>query len=167
MFTDKVKILIKAGNGGDGTVSFYTEKYVPNGGPDGGDGGKGGNIVFTADDRKTSLADFRSNQRFKADDGEKGMPKYCHGKSGKDLVIKVPRGTVISDAETGGILADLFNDGDSVTALQGGSGGKGNARFKSSRRRTPTFSQAGAKTDEKAVILELKTITQGLQAFQT
>jgi GTP-binding protein len=166
MFTDKVKIFIKAGDGGDGAVSFYTEKYVSDGGPDGGDGGNGGDVVFIADDRKASLADFKANQHFKAEAGERGMPKYCHGKGGKDLVIKVPRGTIVSDALTGGILADLFLDGESVAALKGGAGGKGNARFKSSRRRTPTFSQSGVKTEERAVILELKTIADaGLVGF--
>ncbi|MCL2797401.1 MAG: GTPase ObgE [Firmicutes bacterium] len=166
MFIDKVKIFIKPGNGGDGAVSFYTEKYVAKGGPDGGDGGKGGDIVFLADDRKTSLADFRFTQAFRAEDGARGSSTYCHGKGGKDLVIKVPRGTIIRDEETGGILADMFADGASLTAIRGGTGGKGNARFKSSRRQTPTFAQMGVKTEEKAIILELKTIADvGLVGF--
>ena len=158
MFIDKVKIYIKAGNGGNGCTSFYTEKYVANGGPDGGDGGNGGDIVFCADDRKNSLTDFRYSQHFRAPDGENGSPKYCHGKRGEPLVIKVPRGTVIRDEESGRIVADMFDDLQSVTVLTGGLGGKGNARFKSSRRQAPHFSQKGQVTEEHAVILELMTI---------
>ncbi len=158
MFVDRIKIYIKAGNGGNGCTSFYTEKYVANGGPDGGDGGTGGNVVFEADARMTSLLDFKFSSHFRAPDGEKGSGRYCNGKSGKDLVIKVPRGTVIADAASGGILADLFSDGERITVLKGGRGGKGNARFKSSRRQAPHFSQLGEQTEEKCVLLELKTI---------
>lgn len=158
MFVDRVKIYIKAGNGGSGCTSFYTEKYVSNGGPDGGDGGAGGDIVFEADERMTSLLDFRYESHFRAPDGERGSGRYCNGKSGKDLVIKVPRGTVVSDAESGGIIADLYRDGERVTVLKGGRGGKGNARFKSSRRQAPHFSQLGEQTEERKVVLELKTI---------
>lgn len=158
MFIDKVKIYIKAGNGGNGALSFYTEKYVPNGGPDGGDGGTGGAIIFETDDRKTSLADFRFSQHFRAEDGGKGESKFCHGKNGKDLIVKVPRGTIIKDAETDGILADMFDDGKVVHVLDGGYGGKGNARFKSSRRQAPHFAQAGVKTEERCIVLELKVI---------
>ncbi|MCL2061734.1 MAG: GTPase ObgE [Firmicutes bacterium] len=166
MFIDKIKIKIKAGNGGDGAVSFYTEKYVPNGGPDGGDGGPGGDIIFTADERKTNLSEFSFSKAFKAEDGERGGSKYCHGKSGKNLVIGLPQGTVIRDAETGGILADLFSADSSVTVLKGGYGGKGNARFKSSRRQAPTFAQSGVKTQQREVVLELKTIADvGLIGF--
>ncbi len=158
MFIDKAKIYIKAGNGGNGCTSFYTEKYVPDGGPDGGDGGRGGDIIFTVDERLSSLADFKYEQHFRADNGENGSSRFCHGKSAKSLVIKVPRGTVIRDAETGGIIADMFEVDATVTVLRGGFGGKGNARFKSSRRKAPRFSQTGQKTDEHAVTLELKTI---------
>jgi len=158
MFIDKVTIFIKAGDGGNGCTSFYTEKYVPDGGPDGGDGGDGGSLSFVVDKSKTSLLDFRLNQRFKAENGAKGDPKYCHGKKGKDLVVKVPRGTIIKDAETGGIIADMFEEDFSVAVLEGGRGGKGNARFKTSRRQAPHFSQSGEKTEEKQVILEFKTI---------
>jgi len=166
MFIDKVKIFIKGGNGGDGTVSFYTEKYVSNGGPDGGDGGDGGNIVFLVDDRKTSLGDFRHGQVYRAEDGARGDSSFCHGKTGKDLIIVVPRGTVVKDEETGGVLADLFDDGAKIVALKGGRGGKGNARFKNSRRQAPSFAQSGVKVDKKAVILELKTIADvGLVGF--
>ena len=158
MFIDKVKIFIKAGNGGNGCTSFYTEKYVANGGPDGGDGGKGGSIIFCVDESKNSLTDFRYCQHFRAQDGENGTGKYCHGKSGDSLVIKVPRGTVIRDEESGRIIADMFGGNDTVTVLEGGLGGRGNARFKSSRRQAPHFSQKGQITEEHAVILELMTI---------
>jgi len=158
MFIDKVKIFIKSGDGGNGTVSFYTEKYISNGGPDGGDGGDGGDIVFMSDDRKTSLGDFRTNSKYKAEPGGRGESSFCHGKSGKDLVIVVPRGTIVRDEETGGILADLFDDNASIVALKGGRGGKGNARFKSSRRQAPSFAQNGVRIEPRAVILELKTI---------
>ncbi len=158
MFVDKVKIFIKAGNGGNGCTSFYTEKYVANGGPDGGDGGKGGDIIFRADDRKNSLADFKFAQHFRAPDGENGSPKYCNGKQGEPLVVSVPRGTVIRDEESGRIVADMYEEGQTVTVLTGGQGGKGNARFKSSRRQAPHFSQKGQLTEEHSVILELMTI---------
>jgi len=166
MFIDKVKLFIKAGDGGDGVVSFYTEKYISNGGPDGGDGGNGGNIVFMADDRKTSLGDFRHGQVLRAEHGARGEPSYCQGKTGKDLIVVVPRGTIVRDFETGGILADLFDDGAKIVALKGGRGGKGNARFKNSRRQAPNFAQLGVKIEQKAVVLELKTIADvGLIGF--
>lgn len=158
MFVDKARIHIKAGNGGNGCTSFYTEKYVPNGGPDGGDGGHGGDIVFEVDERLSSLADFKFEQHFRAENGENGSSRFCHGKNGKELVVKVPRGTVIRDAETGNIIADMFSSTDRIVVLKGGFGGKGNARFKSSRRQAPRFSQTGQKTDEHTVTLELKTI---------
>lgn len=166
MFTDIQKIFIKAGDGGDGCTSFYTEKYVANGGPDGGDGGNGGNVIFKADARKNSLIDFRFSQHFKAQPGNRGERRFCHGANGKDIVVVVPRGTVVRDAETGSVIADMFDDGQTVTVLEGGHGGKGNARFKSSRRQAPRFSQCGEKTIERAVILELKTIADvGLIGF--
>lgn len=158
MFIDKAKIYIKSGNGGDGCTSFYTEKYISKGGPDGGDGGRGGDIVFEVDSDKNSLMDFRYSQHFKAEDGERGSGKFCHGKQGKSLVIKVPQGTVIKDFETGRIIADMFEKNQRVIVLNGGDGGKGNARFKSSRRQAPHFSQKGEITDEHIVTLELKII---------
>ena len=157
MFIDKAKIYIKSGNGGNGCTSFYTEKYVPDGGPDGGDGGKGGDVIFTVDERLNSLTDFRYEQHFRAANGENGS-RFCHGKNAPDLVVKVPRGTIIRDAETGKIIADMYEENATVTVLKGGYGGKGNARFKSSRRKAPRFSQTGEVTDEHAVTLELKTI---------
>lgn len=158
MFIDKVKIYIQAGKGGDGCTSFYTEKYIANGGPDGGDGGKGGDIEFKVDDRKSSLADYKYSQHFKAGDGQNGSPKYCNGKKGENLTIYVPRGTVIRDEETGRIVADMFDDGQTAVVLTGGLGGKGNARFKTSRRQAPHYSQKGQVTEEHAVIMELMTI---------
>ena len=158
MFVDKAKIYIKAGNGGNGCTSFYTEKYVPDGGPDGGDGGKGGDVIFKVDPRLSSLTDFKYEQHFRAQNGENGSSRFCHGKNAKALVINVPRGTVIRDAETGSIIADMFDENSCFTVLKGGYGGKGNARFKSSRRQAPRFSQVGEKCDEHAVTLELKTI---------
>ena len=158
MFVDKAKIYIKSGNGGNGCTSFYTEKYVPDGGPDGGDGGRGGDVIFTVDERLNSLTDFRYEQHFRAANGENGSSRFCHGKNAPDLVVKVPRGTIIRDAETGKIIADMYEEDATVTVLKGGFGGKGNARFKSSRRKAPRFSQTGEVTDEHAVTLELKTI---------
>ena len=158
MFIDKAKIYIKSGNGGNGCTSFYTEKYVPDGGPDGGDGGKGGDVIFTVDERLNSLTDFRYEQHFRAANGENGSSRFCHGKNAPDLVVKVPRGTIIRDAETGKIIAEMYEENATVTVLKGGYGGKGNARFKSSRRKAPRFSQTGEVTDEHAVTLELKTI---------
>ncbi len=158
MFIDKAKIYIKSGNGGNGCTSFYTEKYVPDGGPDGGDGGKGGDVIFTVDERLNSLTDFRYEQHFRAANGENGSSRFCHGKNAPDLVVKVPRGTIIRDAETCKIIADMYEENATVTVLKGGYGGKGNARFKSSRRKAPRFSQTGEVTDEHAVTLELKTI---------
>ena len=158
MFIDKAKIFIKAGNGGDGCTSFYTEKYVPDGGPDGGDGGRGGDIIFEVDERLSSLADFKFSQHFRAENGANGTSRFCHGKSAPPLIIKVPRGTVIRDEETNNVIADMFGASDSITVLKGGYGGKGNARFKSSRRKAPHFSQTGQKTEEHSVTLELKTI---------
>ncbi len=166
MFIDRAKIYIKAGNGGDGCTSFYTEKYVPNGGPDGGDGGDGGSVIITASGSLASLSEYRFGKHYRAESGGAGSGKNRHGKRGADLVLRVPRGTVVRDEESGNILADLFYDGDSVTALIGGKGGKGNARFKSSRRQAPGFSQKGEPTKEHAVILELKTIADvGLVGF--
>ncbi len=158
MFIDKAKIYIKSGDGGNGCTSFYTEKYVSNGGPDGGNGGAGGRIGFRAVKNKSTLADFKFSQHFAAENGESGKSRYSAGKKGKDLVIDVPVGTVIRDAESGSVIADMFSDGMTVYVAAGGNGGKGNAFFKSSRRQAPHFSQSGEKTLEHAVTLELKTI---------
>lgn len=158
MFIDKAKIFIKAGNGGNGCTSFYTEKYVNNGGPDGGNGGQGGRVAFRAVRNKNTLADFKYAKHFRAENGENGRSRYSAGKKGKDLIIDVPVGTVIKDEETGSIIADMFDEGTTVFVAEGGNGGKGNAFFRNSRRQAPHFSQAGEQTLEHAVILELKTI---------
>lgn len=166
MFLDKVKIFIKAGNGGDGIVSFHREKFIPNGGPDGGEGGNGGSIIFVADNNCSTLIDFKFKKHFRADDGEKGQPNTCNGKHGKDTIIKVPCGTIIRDNETNSIIADMFTEGDTVTVLPGGKGGNGNFRFRSSNRKAPAFCQKGEKIDEREIILELKTIADvGLVGF--
>lgn len=166
MYLDRVKIFIKAGNGGNGKTSFHTEKYVEKGGPDGGDGGHGGNIVFVADRGVDSLIDFRFTKHFRAENGANGGSKCMRGKNGEDLVIKVPCGTVIRDNETNNIIADMFEDKSEIVVLKGGLGGLGNARFKSSIRQRPSFSQTGQLCDEKEVILELKTIADvGLVGF--
>lgn len=158
MFVDKTSITIKAGNGGDGCVSFYRAKYVLNGGPDGGNGGKGGNIVFVADKGMTNLIDFRYTKVFKAENGLKGEGNNRQGKSGQDLIIKVPVGTVIKDFETGKIVADMLKDGEQKVILKGGNGGRGNSYFANSRRQTPTFCESGEITKEYRIGLELKTI---------
>lgn len=158
MYDDRVKIYIKSGNGGNGKVSFHTAKYVRVGAPDGGDGGRGGNIIIQADKNVTDLGEFRYTKHFKAENGFGGGSNTSTGKSGKDVLLKVPCGTVVKDDETGGILADLFYDGDSVIAMHGGEGGRGNAKFKSSRRKSPTFAQSGEVTKEACIVLELKTI---------
>ncbi len=166
MYDDRVKIFIKSGNGGNGKVSFHTAKCVRVGAPDGGDGGRGGDIIIRADKNVTDLGEFRYSKSFKAGNGWAGGTNTSTGKSGEDVLIKVPCGTVVKDNETGGILADLFYDGDEVVAMKGGEGGRGNAKFKSSRRKSPTFAQTGEITKEECLILELKTIADvGLVGF--
>ncbi len=165
MFIDKVKIYIKAGDGGNGSASMHTEKYVPNGGPDGGDGGKGGDVVFVATDSENTLNAFHFQKHFRATDGENGARKNCYGKSGEDIVISVPTGTVIRDCE-GRIIADMFEDGQREVVLKGGRGGRGNRHFATSRRQAPRFAEHGVKTEEHEIILELKTIADvGLVGF--
>jgi len=167
LFIDKVKIYIKAGNGGDGVTSFRREKYVPNGGPDGGDGGHGGNVILKIDDNINTLVDFRFGKHFNAQDGQKGEGKNCSGKQGQDLIIKVPRGTVVRDVKTNKVIVDMYGlENDEFLLLKGGFGGKGNQHFASSRRQAPMFSQSGQLTDEKEISLELKTIADvGLVGF--
>ncbi len=165
-FLDYVKIIIKAGDGGNGKVSFHREKYVPNGGPDGGDGGNGGDIVFVADKNMNTLIDFRFQKFYRAENGRDGEAKNCTGKSAEPLVIKVPTGTVVRDTESGKVVCDLFDDGETFVALKGGRGGKGNNRFAHAKRQAPSFSQLGEKTEEHRVTLELKTIADvGLVGF--
>ena len=166
MFVDYTKIIIKSGDGGNGAVSFRREKYVAAGGPDGGDGGKGGDIIFEVDPDSNTLIDFRYNRKFKAKNGENGSGAHKYGKSAEDLVIKVPKGTVVKDAETGEIIADLSEDGQRKVILPGGRGGKGNSHFATSTRQVPRFAQDGEKGIEKEVILELKSLADvGLIGF--
>ncbi len=165
MFVDKVEISIKAGNGGNGAVSFHREKYVNAGGPDGGDGGKGSDIVFVPDDGLSTLIDFRYKKKYVAPDGEAGGAKRCSGKSMEPTVIKVPRGTVIKDAHTGRILADISDD-EPVVVARGGKGGKGNARFATPTRQIPRFSKPGFPGEKFDVVLELKLLADvGLVGF--
>lgn len=158
MFVDIVKITIKAGNGGDGHISFHREKYVAQGGPDGGDGGRGGDIIFRVSPSLNTLIDFRFKKKFRALDGGKGDIKNCTGSDAPDLIIDVPQGTIIRDVETGKILADMFGREEQRTLLKGGAPGKGNARFATSTRQTPRFATPGQKREERTVQLELKTI---------
>ena len=166
MFIDRAIISIKAGDGGNGITSFIHYKGKVSGGPDGGDGGKGGDGIFVADSSLTNLADYYYKTKYVAERGANGGPKNCFGKAGKDVVLKVPLGTVIKDKETDSVIADMFEDGQKKVVLTGGDGGKGNARFTNARRHAPHFSQTGEKTETKRVILELKTIADvGLVGF--
>ena len=166
MFVDYTKIIIKSGDGGNGAVSFRREKYVASGGPDGGDGGKGGDIYFVVDPDSNTLINFRYNKKYKAENGQNGSGSRCYGKSGDDLYVKVPRGTVVRDVETGKLIADLSKEGQTELILPGGRGGKGNCHFATSTRQAPRFAQDGEKGLEKEVILELKLLADvGLIGF--
>jgi len=166
MFTDYTKILIKAGDGGNGAATFRREKYVAAGGPDGGDGGNGGNVYFQVDKDKNTLIDFRYNRKFKAKNGENGSGNHCNGKYGEDLIIKVPIGTVVKDAESGKVVADLSEPNQKELILKGGRGGRGNSHFATATRQAPRFSEDGEKGDEKEIILELKLLADvGLLGF--
>jgi len=158
MFVDKAKIKVKSGKGGDGCVSFRRESYVPQGGPDGGNGGRGGSVVILADENLRTLMDFKYKQKYEAMPGEDGRGKQCFGKDGEDLVIKVPVGTVVRDVESGAVMADLNKNGASCIAAKGGRGGKGNVLFKNSVRQAPNFAEAGGFPVERMIELELKLI---------
>ncbi len=165
MFVDYAKIKIKAGDGGDGAVAFHREKYVASGGPDGGDGGRGGNIVFKADDNLSTLADFRYKRKYVAPKGENGRGGRCNGKKAEDLVIRVPRGTVVKEIETGRLLADVSSD-EPVVVARGGKGGWGNTHFATPTRQTPRFAKPGMPGEEYEVQLELKLLADvGLVGF--
>ncbi len=158
MFVDKVKIKIKGGDGGDGCVSFYRAKYVPNGGPDGGDGGRGGDIIFVADKSETTLVDFRFKKKFEAKKGDNGTKSNCTGKDAQDVVIKVPVGTIIREEKSNRIMADLAYDGETKVLIKGGKGGKGNQHFATSVRQAPKYAEKGRESKEYEVVLELKLI---------
>ena len=166
MFADRAKIFIKSGKGGDGHVSFRRELYVPNGGPDGGDGGKGGDVVFVVDPGLNTLTDFRHIRKYKAQDGEEGGKKNCHGADGEDVILKVPAGTVVKDAETGKVILDMSNKTEPVVLLKGGRGGKGNRHYVTSVMQAPKYAQPGQSAKEMWVTLELKVIADvGLVGF--
>lgn len=166
MFVDKVKIYIRSGKGGDGHVSFRRELFVPAGGPDGGDGGRGGDIIFEVDEGLNTLMDFRNNKKYSAGDGEPGNKRRCHGADGADLIIKVPEGTVIKDAESGLVIADMSHGNKRQIILKGGRGGKGNMNYATPTMQAPKYAQPGQQCKELYVQLELKVIADvGLVGF--
>ena len=166
MFADRAKIFIRSGKGGDGHVSFRRELFVPNGGPDGGDGGKGGDVIFEVDEGLNTLYDFRHKRKFSAQDGEQGGKRRCHGGNGKDIVLKVPPGTVIKEAESGKVIADMSGDNVRQVVLTGGKGGLGNMHFATSTMQVPKYAQPGQSAKELWVSLELKVIAAvGLVGF--
>jgi len=158
MFIDRAQVYIRSGKGGDGHVSFRREIYVPAGGPDGGDGGRGGDIIFEVDEGLNTLTDFRHNRKYLAGDGKPGSKKRCHGADGVDLIIKVPEGTVIKDAETGLVITDMSHHNKRETILKGGRGGKGNQHYATPTMQAPRYAQPGQKALELNVLLELKVI---------
>ncbi|MCM1257181.1 MAG: GTPase ObgE [Roseburia sp.] len=166
MFADRAKIIIKSGKGGNGHVSFRREKYVPNGGPDGGDGGRGGDIIFQVDDGRNTLSDYRYKHKFAAGNGEEGGKRNCHGKNGEDLILKVPEGTVIKDADSGKVIADMSGENRRQVILKGGRGGLGNQHFATPTMQAPKYAKPGQDAIEIEVLLELKVIADvGLVGF--
>ncbi len=166
MFADRAKIYVRSGKGGDGHVSFRREKYVPNGGPDGGDGGNGGSVIFVTDDGINTLTDFRHIRKYCAEHGEEGGKKNCHGKNGSDIIIKVPEGTILKEAETGKVIADMSGDNKRLVLLTGGKGGKGNQHYATSTMQAPKYAQPGTPAKELNIQMELKVIADvGLVGF--
>ena len=166
MFLDTAKINVKAGRGGDGMVAFRREKYVPNGGPWGGDGGRGGSVIFKVDEGLRTLMDFRYNRNFKAKAGEKGMSKGMHGKGAEDLIVRVPQGTTVCDVETGKVITDLVENGQEFVVAHGGRGGRGNIRFATARNPAPEIAENGEPGEERELQLELKILADvGLVGF--
>lgn len=166
MFADRAKIFIRSGKGGDGHVSFRRELYVPDGGPDGGDGGNGGDVIFVVDEGQNTLNDYRHKGKYKAEDGQEGGKRRCHGKNGKDIILKVPPGTVIKDFETGKVIYDMANTKEEVHLLKGGRGGKGNMHYVTAVMQAPKYAQPGQPAQELWVQLELKVIADvGLVGF--
>ena len=166
MFIDKARIFVKAGNGGNGAVSFRREKYVPAGGPDGGDGGRGSSIIIEADTGLRTLMDFKYKKKYTAPNGEDGSKRHRSGKNGEDLILKVPEGTIIKDEASGLVIADLKKHGDTAVVARGGFGGKGNQNFANAVRQAPAFAKSGTDGEERWIILELKMIADvGLVGF--
>ena len=166
MFADRAKIIIRSGKGGDGHVSFRRELFVPDGGPDGGDGGRGGDVIFEVDEGLNTLTDYRHRRKYKAQDGEEGGKRNCHGKSGQDTVLKVPEGTVIKDAASGKVIADMSGENRRQVVLKGGKGGIGNQHFATATMQVPKYAKPGQPAQELEVLLELKVIADvGLVGF--
>ena len=166
MFADRARIYVRSGKGGDGHVSFRREKYVPNGGPDGGDGGRGGDVIFQVDEGLNTLTDFRHVRKYKAVDGQEGGKRNCRGKDGEDIIIKVPEGTVIKEAESGKVIADMSGDNRRIVLLTGGRGGNGNQHYATSTMQAPKYAQPGQPARELELLLELKMIADvGLVGF--
>ena len=166
MFADRAKILIRSGKGGDGHISFRREKFVPDGGPDGGDGGRGGDVIFEVDPGMNTLADYRYHRKYVATDGQEGGKKRCHGRDGDDIVLKVPAGTVVTLAETGEVIADMSGENRRQVVLKGGRGGNGNMHYATSTMQAPVYAQPGQEARELEVVLELKMIADvGLIGF--
>ncbi|SHI47669.1 GTP-binding protein [Clostridium amylolyticum] len=166
MFLDTAKLFVKSGDGGNGSISFRREKYIPLGGPDGGDGGKGGNVILVVDSQMTTLLDFKYKKKFVAERGTNGSGSKCYGKDGEDLYIKVPMGTIIRDVETDKIMADLSHAGDTYVVCRGGKGGKGNTKFATPTRQAPNFAEPGMPGEERWISLELKLLADvGLLGF--
>lgn len=166
MFADRAKIIICSGKGGDGHVSFRRELYVPNGGPDGGDGGRGGDVIFEVDKGMNTLSEYRHRRKYKAQSGEEGGKRRCHGADGEDIILKVPEGTVILEAESGKVIADMSGENTRQVVLKGGRGGKGNMHYATSTMQVPKYAQPGQPAQELEVCLELKVIADvGLVGF--
>ncbi|RKJ50080.1 GTPase ObgE [bacterium 1XD42-54] len=166
MFADRARIIIRSGKGGDGHVSFRRELFVPDGGPDGGDGGKGGDVIFEVDDGLNTLVDFRHRRKFSAQDGQEGGKRRCHGKNGSDIILKVPEGTVIKEAQSGQVIADMSGENRRQIILTGGRGGNGNMHYATSTMQAPKYAQPGQESKELEVFLELKVIADvGLVGF--
>lgn len=166
MFADRATIYVKSGKGGDGHVSFRREKYVPDGGPDGGDGGRGGDVIFRVDEGMNTLTDYRHVRKYRAEDGENGGKKNCHGKNGQNIILKVPSGTVIKEAESGKVIADMSGNTRELVLLKGGRGGNGNQHYATSTMQAPKYAQPGQPAQELTLLLELKVIADvGLVGF--
>lgn len=166
MFADRARIYVRSGKGGDGSVSFRREKYVPAGGPDGGDGGRGGDVIFEVDEGLNTLIDFRNVRKYKAEDGQPGSKRNCRGKDGRDVILKVPQGTVIREAESGKVIVDMSGENKRITLLTGGKGGNGNQHYATSTMQAPKYAQPGQPARELELLLELKVIADvGLVGF--